>query len=507
MVLLAVAAGGVDQPPRARAGADDGGHRPRVERARPRPQVRPRRARATRSARSARPSTSCSTRCATTIRAEQRLTSELAHELRTPLTAVQATAELMAHAHRPRRPAARGRRRRPRRVPGDGHDDDRSCSRSPAARSSGSPDGSTTGSVLADRRTRAASRRPARGRPARRPARRRARSRWSLRALAPRARQRPAGRRPGHPHLGPGPGAGLVTLRVHDDGPGRRPGRWSTGSSSPAPPTGWAPGAGWDSPSLAGSPAAPAATSCSCPATAAARPSSSTLPGPRPATQSGCGQQGHLTLAGMTDSMRTATARHRRPHLAQQGPRGHRLVLGDQDPLHDRGRVLRRLDQRDSSASAWSTRRCCSPPSSRSRARRAVAARPLRARPPTGWPWSWSASPARSTPTSSPTSSAYRSGSAPSVFSLLLAAVFAVWFARERHPVDPQHHHHAARGLLLARRAGDLRARHRDRRLDPRPHRLGPGRLGPAAAVADRDRLVAWRSGATRSCPSGSPTS
>jgi signal transduction histidine kinase len=33
---------------------------------------------------------------ATTIRAEQRLTSELAHELRSPLTAVQATAELMA---------------------------------------------------------------------------------------------------------------------------------------------------------------------------------------------------------------------------------------------------------------------------------------------------------------------------------------------------------------------------------------------------------------------------
>jgi signal transduction histidine kinase len=35
-------------------------------------------------------------RVATTIRAEQRLTSELAHELRSPLTAIQATAELMA---------------------------------------------------------------------------------------------------------------------------------------------------------------------------------------------------------------------------------------------------------------------------------------------------------------------------------------------------------------------------------------------------------------------------
>ena len=41
------------------------------------------------------------------------------------------------------------------------------------------------------------------------------------------------------------------------------------------------------------------------------------------------------------------------------------------------------------------------------------------------------------------------------VFSIVLAIVFAVWWGFRAHAVDPQHRHHAPRGLRLVRRALD----------------------------------------------------
>ena len=64
-----------------------------------------------------------------------------------------------------------------------------------------------------------------------------------------------------------------------------------------------------------------------------------------------------------------------------------------------------------------------------------------------------------------------------------------------------------ARVVLLARRPGHLRARHRGRRLDPGAHRLEPGRLGPAAARPIAVVIGCGGSAPTRCCPSGSPTS
>ena len=50
------------------------------------------------------------------------------------------------------------------------------------------------------------------------------------------------------------------------------------------------------------------------------------------------------------------------------------------------------------------------------------------------------------------------------VFSIVLAAVFAGWYARRADAVDPHHLHHPPRGLLLAGDPLHLRAGHRGRR-------------------------------------------
>lgn len=44
------------------------------------------------------------------------------------------------------------------------------------------------------------------------------------------------------------------------------------------------------------------------------------------------------------------------------------------------------------------------------------------------------------------------------VFAAILAVVFGIWYARESHPVDPQHRDHAPRGVLLAGSPGDVRS-------------------------------------------------
>ena len=158
---------------------------------------------------------------ARTIRAEQRLTSELAHELRSPLTAIQATAELMSM-----RPDLDPQLR-------EDVDDVLAGCRAMAAtmtvlleiarrQAEGSPGGSTTGERLADAVRR-----------------RNADTRLDvdlpddlavavpvevvLRVLAPVLDN--ALRVAGTVALtaGPGPGPGLVTLRVRDDGPGVAP--------------------------------------------------------------------------------------------------------------------------------------------------------------------------------------------------------------------------------------------------------------------------------------------
>ena len=83
-----------------------------------------------------------------------------------------------------------------------------------------------------------------------------------------------------------------------------------------------------------------------------------------------------------------------------------------------------------------------------------------------------------------------------SIFAVALAVVFGIWYSRERtlsiHSIVTT----AAGGVLLARRPGHVRARHRRRRLDARPHRMVARQGGPAADGADprcRDRLAARR--------------
>ena len=191
---------------------------------------------------------------------------------------------------------------------------------------------------------------------------------------------------------------------------------------------------------------------------------------PDRATLSGCWQ----ARPGERDPMtQQATAdRHRRTADAQQGPRGHHLVLGDQDPLHHRRRKLRRLDQHD--------------PRRRPREHRDPVHRHLRARP--RGPDDAAAVRAgrllahrrrrqrhRHALHRHPHRPARRT--ALDQHHRLLADPRRGLRDLVRpgaHAVDPLHRHRPARGLLLAGRPGHLRARYGDRRLDPRADRLGP---------------------------------
>ena len=75
------------------------------------------------------------------------------------------------------------------------------------------------------------------------------------------------------------------------------------------------------------------------------------------------------------------------------------------------------------------------------------------------------------------------------VFSVVLAATFAVWYASERTLSIHTIVHDAARGVLLAGGPVHVRARHRGRRPDRRAARRRLLAVGAALRRADRGRL------------------